>query len=156
MKNKRQMFEHIYDKSKKILGSTKSKQEVLKGITELLHKEVDYYDWVGFYLSSNHEEKTLILDAYVGEPTEHTKIAYGQGICGQSAETGKTFVVQDVSEEGNYLSCSINVKSEIVVPILKDGVFVGELDIDSHTASPFTEEDEVYLSKICEGLSKLF
>jgi GAF domain-containing protein len=97
-----------------------------------------------------------MLGPYLGAPTEHVKIAFGQGICGQAAERKETFVVQDVSKETNYLSCSIKVKAEIVVPIFKDEKIVGELDIDSHTANPFTEEDKTYLEKICEELKKIF
>ncbi|MBE0520488.1 GAF domain-containing protein [Candidatus Bathyarchaeota archaeon] len=64
-------------------------------------------------------------------------------------------MVQDVSKETNYLSCSPNVKSEIVIPIFKNGEIVGELDIDSHTPSPFTDEDREFLEKVCEMVSNL-
>ncbi|WP_129410031.1 GAF domain-containing protein [Marinitoga lauensis] len=70
------------------------------------------------------------------------KIPFGSGICGQAASTKNTFVVQDVTKETNYLSCSEKTKSEIVVPILdNDGNVFGELDIDSHKLEPFTIED---------------
>jgi len=67
-----------------------------------------------------------------------------------------TFVVQDVSKETNYLSCSPEVKSEIVVPIFKNGKIIGELDIDSHILSPFTDDDKAFLTKLSEMVSELF
>ena len=102
------------------------------------------------------KDRELVLGPYVGESTDHTRIAFGEGICGQAAEREETFVIQDVSKEDNYLSCSFAVKSEIVVPVFKDGQIVGELDIDSHTASPFTPEDREYLEKICKMIDGLF
>jgi len=113
----------------------------------LLHDEVEHYQWVGFYIAEP-ERRELRLDAYVGDPTDHVRIAYGKGICGQAAETLKTFVVQDVAEESNYLSCSLHVKSEVVVPLFHKGCFVGELDIDSHFVAPFTEWDSRLLEAI--------
>jgi GAF domain-containing protein len=86
----------------------------------------------------------------VGAPTDHTRIPFGQGICGQAAERKETFVVQDVSMEDNYLSCSVDVRSEIVLPIMDGGEVLGELDIDSHAVSPFTEQDGQLLTGICE------
>jgi L-methionine (R)-S-oxide reductase len=92
----------------------------------------------------------------VGEPTDHTRIPYGTGICGQAAETLETFVVQDVSQADNYLACSVDVKSEIVVPIMKGDTFVGELDIDSHTKDAITPELTTLCEEICKDLSKIF
>ena len=99
----------------------------------MLKGKVEHYDWVGFYLVDETAAHQLVLGPFVGDLTDHVEIAFGQGVCGQAAEIGQTFVVQDVMAETNYLSCSDSVKSEIVVPIFKDGHLVGELDIDSHT-----------------------
>jgi GAF domain-containing protein len=128
---------------------------VLQGVNAILAERVDHYSWVGFYLT-NHTGKELELGPFVGAHTDHTLIAYGQGICGQVAEAKRTFVIQDVNNQNNYLACSLDVKSEIVVPILKDGEFVGELDIDSHELAPFTDEDTRLLEGICKRLEKLF
>ena len=122
---------------------------LMQEICDLLHRSVAHYDWVGFYLVDPNEERMLELGPYCGEPTDHVRIPFGRGICGQAAESLKTFVVQDVNAEGNYLACSTFVKSEIVLPILKDGKLLGELDIDSHTHSPFTPGDEAFLQKVC-------
>lgn len=125
--------------------------ELLEKIPVLLDEYVPYYNWTGFYIMD--EEGMLVLGPYVGEPTEHVKIAVGKGICGQAAETKMTFIVQDVTRETNYLSCSPHVKSEIVVPILrKDGSVYGEIDIDSHYVAPFDERDNEFLEWIARQL----
>ncbi|MFK5981661.1 MAG: GAF domain-containing protein [Flavobacteriaceae bacterium] len=119
----------------------------LTQICELLQNFIDYYDWVGFYFA-NHEEKTLHLKAYASEETDHTVIPFGKGICGQVAVSNENFVVEDVHAQDNYIACSIHVKAEIVIPLFKDGKNVGQIDIDSNTANPFTEKDERFLEAI--------
>ncbi len=127
----------------------------LHAICALLEREVAHYDWVGFYLVDPARERELVLGPFAGAPTEHTRIAFGQGICGQAADTEMTFVIQDVSQETNYLSCSPHVKSEIVAPIFKDGVVVGEIDIDSHALAPFTKADNAFLEQIAHLVAGL-
>lgn len=125
----------------------RSFKEKMAMISKLLDKYVDYYNWTGFYLVN--EESSLVLGPYVGEPTEHVKIAFGSGICGQAAETKKVFLVPDVSKENNYLSCSSKTKAEIVLPLIVDGKVIGELDIDSHFQNSFDRLDEEFLEKVC-------
>ncbi|MBN1391045.1 MAG: GAF domain-containing protein [Candidatus Thermoplasmatota archaeon] len=125
----------------------------LEAVCRLLRDRVEHYDWVGFYLLDPERERELVIGPFAGEPTEHTNIGFGQGICGQAAETGKLFLVQDVTREENYLSCSPEVRSEIVLPIFRDGGLVGELDIDSHRSEPFTMLDTVLLEGICRMVS---
>lgn len=139
-----------------IIANNSSRDQKLKEICTLLDREIDPFDWTGFYLTDPNEDRMLILGPYVGEETDHTRIAYGTGICGQAAETLDTFVVQDVSKAGNYLACSLYVKSEIVVPIMKEGEFMGELDIDSHTLNAITPELKELCEKICQKLSLIF
>ena len=138
-----------------ILASTDNRDEVLLGVCELLDQRVAHYHWTGFYLVDDSEDH-LVLGPYVGAPTDHVKIAFGNGICGQVAVSNASRIIQDVSLEDNYLSCSVNVNSEIVFPIQKDGKFVAELDIDSHEKAPFTHQDTVLLESICKKLSELF
>jgi L-methionine (R)-S-oxide reductase len=121
----------------------------LQEICRLLHDGIPRYDWVGFYLVESPGSRMLALGPFVGEPTEHVRIPFGRGVCGQAAERRQTVVVQDVTRESNYLSCSVNVKSEIVVPLLRDGVVLGELDIDSHTPRAFGDDDELLLAAVC-------
>ena len=133
-----------------------NRDEKLQDICELLAEEYSIFDWVGFYLVDPEADRELVLGPYVGEATDHTRIPFGKGICGQAAETNETFVVQDVSKADNYLACSIHVKAEIVVPIKKDGEFVAELDIDSHTKDSITDEHRAILEEMCSIISELF
>lgn len=130
-------------------------ENLLLRICELLKQEVYHYDWVGFYIL-DPEKNELFLGPYSGKPTEHTNIPVGKGICGQVAEKAEAMVVQDVTRVENYLACSLDVQSEIVVPVLKEGRFVAELDIDSHSAAPFTDEDLRFLTGICTMLANYF
>jgi GAF domain-containing protein len=129
--------------------------DLLYRICELLKQEVYHYDWVGFYIL-DREKNELVLGPFVGKPTQHTHIAVGKGICGQVAASGQTMVVQDVTQVENYISCGLEVQSEIVVPVLKDGKFVAELDIDSHSPAPFRDEDSLFLAKVCDLLADKF
>lgn len=113
-----------------------------------------HYDWVGFHLVES-SAADLVLGPYAGQPTEHVRIPVGRGICGQAAQTKQTFVVQDVSQASNYPSCSPEVRSEIVVPIFKEGKVVGELDIDSHALAAFSEKDRAFLAQICKAVGSL-
>jgi L-methionine (R)-S-oxide reductase len=146
----------ILEDARSIINNDKTRNDKLRGICELLDREVDVFDWTGFYLVAPDEERMLELGPFVGEATDHTRIAFGTGICGQAAETLDTFVVQDVSQADNYLACSADVKSEIVVPIMKGEKFVGELDIDSHTKDAMTPELKTLCEEICKDLSKIF
>ncbi len=148
-------FGLLLDRAREIVNAPGGRNEKLEAICRLLKDNVPYYNWVGFYIA-DESKRELILGPFAGEPTEHVRISFGKGICGQAAERRETFIVPDVSKEANYLACSPKVQSEIVVPILKNGELVGELDIDSHVLSPFAQEDLRFLEDICELLSKLF
>ena len=138
-------FEKLRKEVSTILSNDKASPEArLKELCELLKAEVDYYTWVGFYFK-NGDKNELKLGPYAGEPTDHTIIPFGKGICGQVAVSNKNFVVPDVAAQDNYIACSIHVKAEIVVPLFKNGENIGQIDIDSNTPDPFTEEDERFL-----------
>ncbi|WP_019037422.1 GAF domain-containing protein [Psychroflexus tropicus] len=119
----------------------------LTEVCDLLQTKVDTYDWVGFYFK-NGDKRELILKAFAGEPTDHTTIPFGKGICGQVAESNQNFVVDDVTAQDNYIACSIHVKSEIVIPLFVKGENIGQIDIDSHTKNAFTQADEDFLTWI--------
>ena len=116
----------------------------LQGVCELLKDRVSHYDWVGFYFKNGAKDE-LKLGPYAGEPTDHTIIPFGKGICGQVAVSNQNFVVPDVKAQDNYIACSITVKAEIVVPLFINGQNIGQIDIDSNTPDPFTKEDEQFL-----------
>ncbi len=151
MINKAEILSKVDD----ILNTNTEKLVILKDICTLLQEKVYHYDWVGFYELDSSKE-VLVLGEYVGKPTEHTNIKVGKGVCGQVAENKLTMVVQDVSSIDNYISCSIDVQSEIVAPVLKNGEFVAEIDIDSHATAPFTKADEELLEAICSMVSVLY
>jgi len=126
----------------------------LKALCDLLYKHKQVYDWVGFYFAKQ-SEKTLHLGPFAGEPTEHKVIPFGKGICGQVAESDQTFLVEDVEAQDNYIACSLNVKSEIVVPIFVKGQNIGQIDIDSHTANAFSKADEILLENINKWIAEV-
>ena len=127
----------------------------LQKVCHLLDQEIPYFNWTGFYFK-NGDKDELILGPYVGAETDHTIIPFGKGICGQVAVSNETFVVPDVHDQDNYLSCSIDTKAEIVVPIIKNGENIGQIDIDSHTLNPFTAEDREMLEWLCVEIAKIY
>ena len=137
-----------------IESPTDNTQDKLQKICHLLDQEISYFNWTGFYFK-NGDKNELILGPYVGAATDHTIIPYGKGICGQVALSNETFVVPDVHDQDNYLSCSIDTKAEIVVPIMKNGENIGQIDIDSHTLNPFTKEDREMLEWLCDEVAKI-
>ncbi len=137
-----------------ILDNNTTVEIKLQAICNHLQNEIDHYDWVGFYFRNGDKEE-LKLAQFSGEPTEHTIIPFGKGICGQVAVSNQNFIVQDVSEQDNYISCGWEVKSEIVIPIFVNGENIGQIDIDSHTINPFTEKDTQLLEFICEKVAEL-
>jgi L-methionine (R)-S-oxide reductase len=119
-----------------------SADQLMEGIAALLNQQMLKYNWVGFYmLELGANPPMLVLGQYRGAMTPHIRIALNQGICGAAASSGKTVVVDDVKKDPRYLACSLETKSEIVVPIFVRGKVVGELDIDSHFLAAFGEED---------------
>ncbi|HET7892275.1 MAG TPA: GAF domain-containing protein [Candidatus Sulfotelmatobacter sp.] len=116
-------------------------QELMRAMVKLLHERMLKYNWVGFYmLEPGAKPPMLVLGAFEGAMTPHTRIPLNQGICGAAASSGQTVVIDDVSKDPRYLACSLETKSEIVVPVFVHGKVVGELDIDSHFAAAFTAE----------------
>jgi L-methionine (R)-S-oxide reductase len=117
--------------------------DLMQQMVRLLHDRVLKYNWVGFYLlEPGAQPPMLVLGAFEGAMTPHTRIPLNQGICGAAASSGQTVVVDDVSKDPRYLACSLETKSEIVVPVFVHGRVVGELDIDSHFPAAFTLEHQ--------------
>jgi GAF domain-containing protein len=130
------------------LAAAASTMEALeRGIVEAIAARLPHYNWTGFYWLDPGDAKTLVLGAFVGEPTPHVRIPVTQGICGAAVASGETVVVDDVNADPRYLSCSIKTKSEIVVPIRAHCKVVGEIDIDSHTPAAFTEFDRGFVEE---------
>jgi GAF domain-containing protein len=117
---------------------------------ELL-SELPAYNWSGIY---RLEGDTLVLDEYVGDATDHTRIPVGRGVCGTAVAEDKNQVVNDVRELSNYLSCSTKTRSEIVVLIRKGDQVLGQIDIDGHEVGAFDATDEAFLTRVAEVLAR--
>ena len=123
-------------------ASARTADELMQGITLTLNRHMLKYNWVGFYmLEPGANPPMLVLGHYQGAMTPHTRIPLNQGICGAAASSGQTVVVDDVSKDPRYLACSLETKSEIVVPVFVRGAVAGELDIDSHFSAAFGPDD---------------
>ena len=125
----------------------------LQSVVDLLHDRVEHYSWVGVYLVEGDD---LVLGPWKGpEATEHVRIPVGQGVCGAAAASGKTEVVDDVNADPRYLACFPSTRSEIVVPISREGRVVGEIDIDSDQPAAFGDADREFLERVAESIAPL-
>ena len=119
-------------------------EELMSLIVVRLQERLPHFDWVGFYMVEKGrpgEDPMLVLGPFIGAETPHKRIPLNQGICGAAVSLGQTVVVDDVNADPRYLACSLETKSEIVAPVFVNGNVVGELDIDSHTPTAFTDSD---------------
>jgi L-methionine (R)-S-oxide reductase len=114
-----------------------SLDELMHTMVHRLAESVPTFHWVGFYMIDPVQPNMLQLGPFVGAPTEHVRIPLDKGICGAAAARGETIVVDDVQSDPRYLACSIETRSEIVVPVYAKRKVVGELDIDSHAPAAF-------------------
>jgi GAF domain-containing protein len=115
----------------------------LANISAALKEQFNWW-WVGFYWVHDNE---LVLAPFQG-PVACTRIKKGRGVCGGAWEQGKTLIVENVEKFPGHIACSSASKSEIVVPVIKDGQIVGVLDVDSELLAHFDETDQLYLEKI--------
>lgn len=119
----------------------------------LLKDHLPHYTWAGIYVL---EGDTLVLGPFRGKPSPHTRIPLNRGICGAAASEQQTIIVDDVNADPRYLACSIETRSEIVVPIMRDGRVFGEIDIDSDQVAAFAEADRALLEAIAADLASRF
>jgi L-methionine (R)-S-oxide reductase len=120
-------------------------------LVSYLKNAIPHYTWVGIYWLKGNE---LVLGPYLGKPSPHTRIPLGRGICGAAAADGTTIVVDDVNADPRYLACSIETQSEIVVPIVRHGIVLGEIDIDSDAKAAFDELDRELLESVAANLAE--
>jgi len=125
-------------------------KSAMQQVVRLLKDAIPYYTWVGIYVVEGDE---LVLGPFLGKPSPHTRIPLGKGICGAAVTEMATIVVDDVNADPRYLACSIETKSEIVVPILRDGHALGEIDIDSDQPAAFGGRDRELLEPIAAMLA---
>ena len=137
-----QKIDEVRKAADRLNSEARTADQLMEGISLLLNKEMLKYNWVGFYmLEAGASPPALVLGRFQGAMTVHTRIGLNQGICGAAASSGKTVVVDDVKKDPRYLACSLETKSEIVVPVFVRGKVAGELDIDSHFLAAFADED---------------
>lgn len=148
------MFEKLKSEITVLIENSKEVNQTLTSICDALKSKIPHYDWVGFYFK-NDKKRELVLGPYAGKPTDHSTIPFGKGICGQVAVSNKNFVVPDVQAQNNYIACSLEVKSEIVIPIFVKGENIGQIDVDSNTLNPFSKADETFLEFICAKVATL-
>lgn len=137
----------------KLEGLLSSEQDWLANIsnaTALLYTNLDNVNWAGFYFLKNGE---LVLGSFQGK-TACTRIKLGSGVCGTAVEEKKTMLVTDVSTFEGHIACDCATKSELVVPIIKDDMVYGVLDIDSPIKNRFNDIDEKYVKAFVEKLNK--
>ena len=129
--------------------------DAAQAAVDVLHQRFPHYDWVGIYwVDSTGTE--LVLGPWRGpEATEHTRIPMGVGICGAAASSGRTEIVDDVNADPRYLACFTTTRSEIVVPIFREGAVIGEIDIDGSDIAAYGEADARFLEEVAALLAPL-
>ncbi|HLZ43138.1 MAG TPA: GAF domain-containing protein [Candidatus Sulfotelmatobacter sp.] len=136
-------IEEVRTEINQLAESAPTAQDLMRRMVKLLHDRVLKYNWVGFYmLEPGAQPPVLVLGAFEGAMTPHVRIPLNEGICGAAASSGRTVVVDDVHKDPRYLACSLETKSEIVVPVFVRDRIVGELDIDSHFPAAFSSEHQ--------------
>jgi L-methionine (R)-S-oxide reductase len=139
-------LEEVRSEISALAESSPTAHDLMRTMVKRLHDKMLKYNWVGFYmLEPGAKPPVLVLGAFEGAMTPHTRIPLNQGICGAAASSGQTVVVDDVAKDSRYLACSLETKSEIVVPVFAHGKVVGELDIDSHFPAAFTTEHQEFV-----------
>jgi GAF domain-containing protein len=123
----------------------------MQQVVRLLKDAIPYYSWVGIYLLDGDE---LVLGPYLGKPSPHTRIPLGKGICGAAATERATIIVDDVNADPRYLACSLETRSEIVVPIMNGAEVLGEIDIDSDRTAAFGQSDRALLEQVASLLAE--
>jgi len=141
-------YDDAENKFNKIILENEESQ-VLNKVVDSLYKNFDKYSWVGIYIVRGD---TLFLGPWKGkQATEHNHIPIGSGVCGSAAKSGKTELVHDVNKDDRYLACFVSTRSEIVVPIKRKGMVIGEIDIDSDIPNAFNNKDVNFLEKIASN-----
>ncbi len=125
----------------------------LDKMTAALKENFAHYTGVYIYLLQG---ETLVLGPYRGRPTEHTRIPIGAGVCGRAARVKETITVDDVNADAEYIACSLDTRSEIVVPIMRGSSVFGEIDIDSDVPAAFTGDDRKFLEQVARAIAPKF
>ena len=141
----------VVDRIRRQLEPLADPKAAMSAVVTTLKETFPRYTWVGIYLVEGEE---LVLGPYLGKPSPHTRIPLGRGICGAAATERETIVVDDVNSDARYLACSVETQSEIVVPIIRGDIVLGEIDIDSDVRAAFGHDDRQLLEAVAAVLSE--
>ena len=144
------MDHQLLSELERLASEPSERESFLRETVRLIQRLFPHYTWVGFYFLQGDK---LHVGPYVGKPTPHTVIELNSGICGAAVSEDKTIIVDDVNADPRYLACSLETKSEIVVPLRVQGKMVGELDIDSDRKAAFADDDRRLLEAAAEIIS---
>jgi L-methionine (R)-S-oxide reductase len=144
----------LLDEFQNLQAHATSLQNLQRSIVERMAQTFAHFNWVGFYMLDPADDQMLVVGPFVGDPTPHVRIPIDKGICGAAVKHGETLIVDDVGSDPRYLSCSLETRSEIVVPIFSNGSVVGEIDIDSHAPAAFKELDRAFLEEVARIVGK--
>jgi len=128
------------------------REELLRTAAEKIRASGTPYTSVYLYMLQGHE---LVLEAFAGRETDHTRIPVGIGVCGTAVASGLDQNVPDVTAVGNYLACNTWTRSELVVLIRRGATILGQIDIDSDIPDPFTKEEEAQVKQVADALGIL-
>ncbi|WP_289006337.1 GAF domain-containing protein [uncultured Parabacteroides sp.] len=145
--NKEQQYQTLFPQIESLLAGENDTIANMANVAAALKQTFNFF-WVGFYIV---KDDMLVLAPFQG-PIACTRIRYGKGVCGTAWKEAATQIVPDVDLFPGHIACNSDSKSEIVVPVIRDGKVVAVLDIDSDELNSFDETDAVYLEKICRLL----
>lgn len=140
-------FGEILSEIRRFAQTTSDLTELQEFCASEIAGRLSDYNWVGFYMLNENDPGVLLLGPYRGAPTEHVRIPVTRGICGAAVARGETIIVDDVGDDPRYLACSLETRSEIVIPIRAGNEIIGEIDIDSHSPAAFDEKDRAFLEE---------
>lgn len=149
------IFAQVLSEVRKFAESATDPAALQNFIVGIIPARLSYYNWTGFYMLDPDNPEMLVLGPFRGTPTEHVRIPVSEGICGAAVAQNDTVIVHDINSDPRYLACSLETRSEIVVPIRANGVVIGEIDIDSHDLAAFSQRDKVFLEE-CAAIVGIF
>ena len=145
-----QTYDAVFEDIRTALDDAGDPDAAMEAVVDKL-KSLPDYTWVGIYLLDGNE---LVLGPFRGKPSPHTRIPLGRGICGAAAAEKATIIVDDVNTDSRYLACSVDTRSEIVVPIMIGSDVLGEIDVDSDRAAAFGADDRALLEKVAQLIAR--